>query len=184
MARLILVKHGQTNWSKENRVQGALDIPLNSEGKKEAEGISRELSKFKIDAMYSGPASCSFATAHEIAIPHKLKVKKIDALKELNHGVWQGLRINDIKKRYKKQFNIWKASPASGRPPKGESISVAYDRAVSAMHKIIDKHKDENICVVSGEVTLSLIKCYLKNIDVEKIWKLIPQKTWWEIFEL
>lgn len=184
MTHLILVRHGQTEWDKQNRIQGALDIPLNEGGKKEAEGISHELSRFKINQLYSSPASCSFSTACEIAIPHKLKVKKIDELSELNLGVWQGLLVKDVKKRYKKQYNIWKTSPTSGRPPKGESMRDGYDRAVSAMHKIIDKHKRENICIVSHDIILSALKCYLKNVELEKLWEFIQKKIWWEVFEL
>ncbi|UCD54921.1 MAG: histidine phosphatase family protein [Candidatus Omnitrophota bacterium] len=183
MVRLILVRHGETNWNKQKRVQGALDIPLNREGGEEARRISSELSKFKIDVVYSSPVSCSCSTAHEIATTRSLKVIKIDELNEVNHGIWQGLLLKDIKKRYKKQYNTWKAYPTSVRPPKGESIRVAYDRAVSAMHKIVDKHKDESICIVSGGIILSIIKCYLRNIDPEGVWKFIPGEPW-EVFEL
>ncbi|MEE9499937.1 MAG: histidine phosphatase family protein [Candidatus Omnitrophota bacterium] len=183
MAQLILVRHGETDWNKQKRVQGALDIPLNCEGGEEARRISNELSGFKIDAVYSSPVSCSCSTAHEIATTHSLKVKKIYELNELNHGVWQGLLLKDIKKRYKKQYNTWKSFPTSVRPPKGESVRVAYDRAVSAMHKIVDRHKNESICIVSGDIILSIIKCYLKNIDLERVWKFTPGEPW-EVFEL
>jgi len=183
MAELILVRHGQTDWNKQNRVQGTLDIPLNGEGEDEAKRISGELSGFKIDAVYSSPASRSFCTACEIATTHNLKAKKISALKELNQGVWQGLLLKDIKKRYKRQYSIWKSSPTCGRPPNGESMRDACDRAVSAVHKIVDRHKDESVCVVSGDIVLSIIKCYLKNIELERVWKLIPGKTW-EVFQL
>ncbi len=184
MTQLILVRHGQTNWDKENRLQGTLDIPLNADGTKEAQKISCELLKFKIHAVYSGSASCSFSTACEIAAPHKLKVKKTEGFNEVNYGVWQGLLIKDIKKRYKKQYGNWKASPVSGGPPNGESVRDAYDRTISAMHKIVDKHKGENICVVSGDMTLSIIRCYLKNADIKEIRKFTPEKIWWETFRL
>lgn len=184
MAQLILVRHGETDWDKDNRVRGALDIPLNAEGTKEACRISAELSPLEIHVVYSSPASCSFSTACEIAAPHKLKVKKTDELIEVNHGVWQGLLVEEIKKRYKKQYHCWRTSPASGRPPKGESIREAYDRTISAMHKIIDKHKNENVCIVSGDTTLSIIRCCLKNADLKEIWSFIPGKIWWEVFQL
>ncbi len=184
MTQLILVRHGQTKWDKENRVQGALDIPLDADGTKEAQKISGELLKFKIHAVYSSAASCSFSTACEIAAPHKVKVKKADEFNEVNHGVWQGLLVKDVKKRYKKQYNSWKTSPASGRPPKGESVRDAFDRAISAMHKIVDKHKNENTCIVSGDMTLSIIKCYLTNSDIKEIRKFTPEKIWWEVFQL
>ena len=52
------------------------------------------------------------------------------------------------------------------------------------MHKIVDKHKGESICLVSGNMILALIKCYLLNLDPDKIWEFIPKKTWWEAFEI
>ena len=184
MAKLILVRHGQTDWKKQNRVQGSLDIPLNNEGTEEAKALASELSKQKIDAIYSSPSSCCFSTACEIATPHKLKVKKINELSELNQGVWQGLLLSSIKKRYKKQYSIWKTTPTAGRPPNGESLRDACDRTISLMHKIVDKHKDESICFVSGEMVLSIIKCYLKNLDLDKMWQFTSEKTRWEAFQL
>jgi len=184
MGQLILVRHGQTNWDVESRVQGVLDIPLNADGTKEAQNISGELSKSKIHAVYSAPASCCFATACEIAFPHKVKVKKVDEFNEVNDGVWQGLLVKDVKKRYKKQYSSWKTSPVSGRPPGGESIREAYDRVIRAVHKIVDKHRDENICIVSGDMTLSIIKCHFKNLNIEEIRKFAPKKIWWETLEL
>ena len=184
MAKLILVRHGETDWNKQNRVQGTLDIPLNNTGKEEAQRISGELSKFKIDTICSRSASCGFSTACEIAIPHKLKVRKMDEFNELNHGVWQGLLLKHVKKRYKKQYNMWKASPSSCRPPKGESIRDASDRAVSAIRKIIDKHEGKNICIVSHDMILSIIKCYFKNAALEKMREFVSGKASWEEIEL
>jgi len=184
MTKLILVKYCQTCWNKENRLQGAVNIPLNSEGIKEARKISDELRGFDIEGLYSGSTLCSVSTANEIAKPRKVKVKKISELNELNHGVWQGLYMKDIKKRYKKQYSIWKTSPVSGCLPQGETMSKAYDRAVSAVHKIIDRHKGEDVCIVSGSVILSLIKCNFRNIDLTNIWKAALDKKTWEAIDL
>ena len=184
MAKIILVRHGETDWDKEKRVRGTIDIPLNNEGKKEARDVSRLLEGFDINAVYSSPSTCCVSTALEIAAPHKLRVKKVRELKELYHGVWEGLRIEDIKKRYKKQYSAWKNSPINSAPPKGESISELYDRAVSAMHKMLDKHQGGNVCMVSGDMILNVMKCHLKNIEVDKIWKFSSDKTWWEAIEL
>ena len=184
MAKLILVRHGQTNWDKEKRVQGTLDIPLNNEGEKDAQKLAAELSKLKIDTLYSSPAACSLSTANEIASCRKLKVKKRKEFSELNHGVWRGLLVKDVKKRYKKQYNAWKSSPTSVTPPNGESTKDACDRTISAVRKLTDKHKGENICIVSHDIALSLIKCYFKSMDVEKMWEFIPGKTRWESIEI
>ena len=79
---------------------------------------------------------------------------------------------------------MWKTTPTASRPPNGESVGEAYDRTISLMHKIVDKHKEESICFVSGEIAISIIKCYLKNLDLDKIWKFASEKTQWEVFEL
>ncbi|MFH1380626.1 MAG: histidine phosphatase family protein [Candidatus Omnitrophota bacterium] len=184
MAKLILVKYCKTCWNKENRLQGAVDIPLNDEGVEEARKISEELSQFDISALYSGSAPCSVSTANEIAAPHKVKVKEVSELNELNYGLWQGLYMKDIKKRYKRQYSIWKTSPVSGCPPQGEAIGKAYDRAVSAVHKIIDHHKAKDVCIVSGSLILSLIKCNLRNIDLGDVWNVTLDKNFWEAIEI
>jgi len=184
MTKIILVKHAQTDWEKQNRIQGSLDIPLNFEGKEEARKISEELSGVKLDAVYCSPSSCSRETAEEIAGPRKLKVRKKDVLKELNYNSWEGLLLDEIKKRYAKQYKLWKSSPASGPPGHGESLHQAYDRVVSALHKIADRHKGGNVCLVSHEITIALIKCYLKNIELERLWEIAKPDKKWEEFEL
>ncbi|MCQ9206406.1 MAG: histidine phosphatase family protein [Omnitrophica bacterium] len=183
MTKLILVRHGGTDWERKKRIRGAVDIPLDNEGTIEAQKISGELAKTKIDAIYSSCASCSFSTASEIAKSRNLKVKKIRELKELDLGLWQGLCVTDVKKRYRKQYAAWRNSPTSVQPPKGESAKDAFDRTISALHKIVDRHKDGNVCVVSGSMTLSIMKCYLKNVNIETIWKSLPEQTWWEKLE-
>jgi len=181
---VILIRHGQTDWTKLNRIQGNLDIPLNHEGQKEAEKFAKELSRFDIKAIYSSSASCSYATAQEVAGNRELKVKKMPEFNALNQSVWQGLLLKDVKKRYKKQYNLWHISPDSGKPPRGESICEACDRAVSAFHKVVDKHKNENICIVSHDIIFSILKCYINNVPLEKVWNHMPKKARWEIFEI
>lgn len=184
MTKIVLVRHGETDWCKQKRIRGSIDIPLNEDGAKEARKIAAKLSKLNIKAVYSSNAACSLSTAREIAALHKTKVRKISELGELNLGNWQGLLLAEVKKRFKKQYNTWKSSPASSHPPGGESTKSAYDRTISAMHKLIDRHAGEDICIVSGSITLSMIKSHLKNTNLEKMWESIPAKAWWEVLEL
>ncbi len=184
MAKLILVRHGQTDWDVQRRFQGTLDIPLNHEGQKEAQELSEKLNGTNISAVYAGTKACALSTAREIAAPRNIKVRKLEELNELNYGMWQGLRVEDVKKRYKKHYGAWKTEPISARPPKGESLTEAYDRAVSALHKILDKNKDENVCIVSHDIICSLIKCHLKCVDPNGMWDFIPRKIEMESFEI
>ncbi len=183
MHRLILVLHGRTDWDKMNRIQGSVDVPLSEEGKTDAERIASDLAKVRIDAIYSSFLSRSYETANAIAKVHNLKPKKIKELNEINQGVWQGLCLGDIKKRYKKQYTLWKSSPISAKPPQGESMKEAYDRAVNAVQKILEKHSGSTVCIVSHEIVTTLIKCHFKNENLEDIWKIMPKTGSWEMID-
>jgi len=184
MTKLILVRHGETEWDRQKRVQGALDIPLNACGKEQAINVADALSKLKIDDIYSSPVSCSLTTAGEIAKHHELKVKQVQQLREPDQGMWQGLLERDVKKRYRRQYSVWKSEPVLCKPPCGEFMREAYDRAVSAFHKIVDKHKGENICLVSGGVIGSIIKSYLKNNDLKDACRSASKENQWEVFDI
>ena len=87
MTRLIIVRHGQTDWNNVNRIQGEVDVPLNSEGLKEAKCLASQLSSEKIDVVFSSELSRSYVTAEEVARHHKLKVKRvISVLRNLIYG--------------------------------------------------------------------------------------------------
>ncbi|NQT22396.1 MAG: histidine phosphatase family protein [Candidatus Omnitrophica bacterium] len=184
MTTLILVRHGKTDWNKSNRIQGTTDIPLNEEGRHDAMRIADELTEFKIKAVYSSCLLRSSETAKIIAEKHKLSPKKMKDLNELHQGLWQGLCVSDVKKRYKKQFSTWKSSPILAKPPKGESMKDAYKRTIIVTKKILGKYKGKVVCLVTHEIIISLIKCYLIKGDPTDIWSMVPTIGSWELIEL
>lgn len=184
MTRLILVRHGQTDWSNIKRIQGEVDIPLNTDGLREAKTIASELSSERIDAIFSSQLSRCYTTAEEIARHHRLKVKKLKELNELNQGLWQGLLLTEVKKRYKKQYNLWKQDPTLVQPPKGESIKDAYDRVITLTQKLIDKYPKNTLCIVSHEIITGLIKCHFKGLDLKDMWNHTLKKATQETLEV
>jgi len=184
MMRIILVRHGKTDWSNIDRIQGEVDIPLNDEGLEQAKGIASKLSGEKIEAIFSSQLARSYITAEKIAMHHKLKVKKVKELNEVNQGLWQGLLLSAVKKRYKRQYSLWKQDPTLVQPPKGESIKDAYDRVITLVQKLIDKYYDGTICIVSHEIITGLIKCHFKSFDLKDMWTHALNKAMYEIIEI
>jgi probable phosphoglycerate mutase len=186
--RLILVMPGVTDWSAAGRIQGQLDIPLNAEGKKQIQLIVSSLARLKgvksIDALYSSRLSRSVETAESIADVFKLRLNKMREFNELNCGLWQGLLEKQAKKRYRKLYHIWKASPLLSAPPKGEPLADAYDRVASAAKKAVEKFRGQAVCVVSHEIAGALIKCYYKKIGPENLWAHIPKNGSVEVIEI
>ncbi|MBM3132085.1 MAG: histidine phosphatase family protein, partial [Chloroflexi bacterium] len=107
LMRLILVRHGQTDWNREYRVQGQADPPLNESGKAQAEAIARALKDEPVEAIYSSPLSRAFETARAIDESHHIGIARIDALKELNVGDLDGIPYPDIKSRSPDFFRVW-----------------------------------------------------------------------------
>jgi len=188
MTHLILVRHGKTDWNKDGRVQGQLDIPLNSEGKEQIQAIISGLANLKgikrIDALYSSRLSRSVETASGIGRVYGLKIGKLGELNELNQGVWQGLLEKQIKVRHKKLYSIWKTKPSSTKPPKGEAMAEAYTRVMSAVKKLVKRHTGKTVCIVTHEIVSAIIKCYYKKIEVDKIWENIPKNATLEMLEI
>jgi len=184
MTRLILVCHGQTDWEQANRIQGEVDIPLNVQGRRQAKALAGQLRKMKADAIYSSALSRSYDTAVEIAKPHRLKVKSLNSLNEVNQGLWQGMLVEDAKKKHRKLYSKWESNPLNSKPPKGEGIKEAYDRVITEVGKLLARHKDETICIVSHKPINTLIKCHFLGLDLNKIWELSPMPGTWEILEV
>lgn len=182
MTHLILITHGQTDWSKENRIQGNLEIPLNEQGRKESIQIAKSLN-IPIDVIYTSQLSRAYQTADIITkrLGIKKKSKRLKELNEINQGLWQGLPVEQIRKRYKKIFTKWKNYPTSVKPPQGESLAQVYDRVITTVQKIADKYPSQNICLVTHKIVTALIKIHYLNLDMDKIWEILPEPASWEI---
>jgi len=100
MTRIILVRHGQTEWNRIERFRGRADVPLNGTGIAQAEATGRRLARLaKPAAVYSSPLSRAVVTAGKIARPHGLSVQATDGLIDIDYGKWQGLTPRQVEER-------------------------------------------------------------------------------------
>jgi len=184
MTRLILVRDGLTDWNAASRVQGSIDVPLNKDGLRQAKKLAMELANIDIDAVYSSAMARSSEVAKEIAAVKKLKPKKLKALNDLGQGLWQGLIIEDIKKRYPKQYAAWQESPLSVTPPEGEGVADAEKRVSAAVDKIAERHKGGNVCIVSHRIIKAIIKCHYLKMNANEIPVMLKKDPDWEEMEI
>ena len=184
MTKLILVRHGETDWNQVNRIQGWLDIPLNTQGIKQAERLADELSRVEINAIYSSPLSRSLQTATIVAGKHALEVLESADLREINQGEWQGLLVSEAREKYKDLYTRWLNEPFSVRPPHGETLEEVSRRVETACLNIVDSHPGETVCLVTHKVTAALIKCHYQNLDYNRLWTLLPDNATWEVLNV
>jgi broad specificity phosphatase PhoE len=177
MCKVVLIRPGATIYDEQNRVQGVLDIPLSERGRSEvarmAQRLAGSLNGSTLTALYCGPCENVIRTAEIVGKTLGLRAKRIDEFRNLDQGLWQGLQIDEIKRRNTKVFRQWIDDPETICPPQGETMEDAMDRIKSAFKPILRRHQDEAIGIVVGEPLTRMMACYLKcepRVQLEEQW--------------
>jgi 2,3-bisphosphoglycerate-dependent phosphoglycerate mutase len=174
MAQLILLRHLESQWNKENRFTGWTDVSLSEEGVKNAEKVAEKISGFTINKVYTSPLIRNKNTVSLIL--EKLDKKYLpvfidEALDERNYGDLQGFNKDEIKVKYgEEQVRLWRRSWEYS-PPGGESLKDVYNRVVPFYENNIqnDLEENTNVLVVASHNSLRALVKYLEKISNEDI---------------
>ena len=153
---IYLIRHGETDWNVERKIQGQTDIPLNSNGKQQAEEAANEIANLKIDRIISSDLSRAKETAEIINKKVGAKITIDKRLREVNYGNYEGAQFD---KFTDEQWEIFNKTPEK---IKGESRKQVYDRVKSLIDEIKD---DENVLVVTHGGSLRMMLYYANNKD-------------------
>ncbi len=164
--KLILIRHGETLWNKEGRVQGTSDIELSDIGTSQAGLLASSLKNQHIEAIYSSPLKRALQTAQIINEFHSLQINTYKELMEMDQGIFEGLSFKELMNDKKDFLKKWIADPAGVKMPKGESLTELQDRAWRIMEHIISQGK--NALVVSHNFTIAAILCRLRDISLSQ----------------
>lgn len=185
MLKVLLIRTGATEYDSQGRVQGTLDVPLSEDGKQQVEMVAEELSDNSIDALYAGPCRATKQSADLLAQQLQLKAKTVDDLSNLNHGLWQGMLIEDVKSKQPKVYRQWQEHPENVCPPEGESLQVVRERLQQALTKIAKKQKSGVIAIVVPEPVTSVMRNVLRDDDLGDLWHAdCNQLPSWELIEM
>ncbi len=163
MTQVVLIRPGATIYDEQDRVQGILDIPLSERGKAEVALLTERLRGIALAALYCGPSESVTRTAEAVGRSLGLRPKRIEELRNLDQGLWQGLQLDEIKRRNMKLFRQWLDDPRTICPPCGETVESALDRVRGALKPLIRRHRDEVLGLVVGEPIAQLIAGYLRR---------------------
>ena len=147
MTTILLARHGETDWNRDNRFQGHADPPLNEKGRAQAADLSAALAGEQFAAIYSSPLHRALETAKIVAAPHGLEPVSVDGLREVDVGSWQGLTRAEIEQRYPEQFTRW-LDHGPGWDD-GESYDEMGRRAVAALLGLARAHDGSRILAVT-----------------------------------
>lgn len=169
MTKLYLVRHGQTLWNLEGRLQGWKDSGLTDHGINQAKKAKKALENIPFDAVYSSDRGRTLQTATIITGDEK-KIRKSSGLREMSFGEWEGQLIEDVKGQYSE--NYWALFNAADKYTSigGEDYEGLKDRVVPEVNKIIEQNSGDNILIVSHALTIKTILSHFENRSLATFW--------------
>jgi broad specificity phosphatase PhoE len=121
MTQVVLIRPGATLYDEQHRVQGVLDVPLSDRGRAEVQRLAEKLAGLELAALYCGPGESVLRTADVVGKSLGLRPKRVEELRNLDQGLWQGLQIEEIKRRNFKVYRQWIDDPLTVCPPPGRA---------------------------------------------------------------
>jgi probable phosphoglycerate mutase len=160
MSRYV-VRPGETDYDVQDRLQGALNIPLNERGQAQVEDMVAALRGSELDVIYASPTEPALSTARRLAEELNLPLKVLDRLANLDLGLWQGLSRAEIRQKQPRVFRHWEDSPESVCPPQGEDCAEVISRVQRALAKL--NRRGGSYAIVASEPLATLVTSVLKG---------------------
>lgn len=177
MTTILLTRHGQTEWNREERYRGQIDMALNATGERQAEALAERLAAFPITAIYTGPLLRALRTGEICAARLGLKAKPLPGLLDLNYGEWQGLTPAEAAARDPEMYQRWLAAPGTVHFPGGESVVILQQRAIGALEEVIARHAGETVVLVGHLGVNKALLCGMLGLDLNRHYWMLRQDT-------
>ena len=173
-ARVLLVRHGETDWNRQGRFQGQIDIPLNSNGWSQARAAGAFLATTRIDRAYSSSMARPRQTAEAILAAHPgVPLTTLRGLVEIGHGLWEGCLESEIAEGWPQLLADWKRAPEIVQMPEGETIQQVWERAMDTWGRIVASlAPGETALVVAHDAVNKAILCALLGLGPGDIWAI------------
>ena len=164
--RLIIIRHGETEWNLEGRIQGHLDSPLTESGRAQAEAIAGRLCEVEVKALYSSDLGRAYATAQIVSDKTGQDIIIDKRLRELNLGKFEGLTEEEVRKRFPEEYRYLKNAAPDYIYPEGESKRQFSLRVISCLEELMGKHLGDQIVVITHGGALSRLIRYTLGMPV------------------
>ncbi len=174
VTRIVAVRHGETAWNADSRIQGYIDIPLNDTGRWQARRLADALAYEALDVIYASDLSRAFETAQAVARVQGRPVNVEPLLRERHFGAFQGRVFKDIEQQLPEQAERWRKRDPDFSPEGGESLRVFYERCVGAAERLAAAHPGQTLALVAhGGVMDCLYRAALRiDLQAPRSWQL------------
>lgn len=173
--KLILARHGETDWNVAKKIQGVTDTDLNENGLRQARELAAAVlaGNLGITAIYSSHLKRAAQTAAYVAEALDLPYHTMEALQELNFGKWEGNSWPEVKERYPEEYGVWYTNRRYTPAPEGESYQQMLERVIPALQEIVRREKG-NALVVIHSAEIVALQAALHNTSFQTMAKDYP----------
>jgi broad specificity phosphatase PhoE len=173
MTRIILIRHGQTEWNRQDLIRGQVDVPLDDTGLAQAAATAARIAaEWQPAALYSSPLRRAVQTAQLIADRLGLEVRTVSGFNDMNFGQWQGLSYSEVRQRWPEVSQAWLTAPQTVTFPNGESLGRVRQRGVSALQQVIEQHPNQDAVIVGHTVLNRVLLCAVLGLDDSHHWRI------------
>lgn len=168
--RLIIVRHGESEWNRIGRYQGQQDAPLSELGMQQAQALAERLRNEPIDFIFSSPLQRAAKTAEAIARHHPtVPFEHSSAIMEINHGDWEGLMADEVIARYNAGLQEWRAHPTRSQMPGGESFTNILKRVLDFKEQLFERYRGKNVLISTHDVVVKILVADALGMNMDRI---------------
>jgi probable phosphoglycerate mutase len=172
--RILAIRHGETSWNVESRVQGQLDIELNDTGRWQAERLAAALDDEPIAAIYASDLQRALDTARTLATRRGLSLQAERGRRERGFGEFEGLTFRDVESRWPEQAGRWRHRDPGFGPQGGETLADFYARCIGTVTRLASTHHGQLIALVAHGGVLDCMYRAAAGVELQapRTWQL------------
>jgi broad specificity phosphatase PhoE len=173
---LIVIRSGATDFELQGRIRGAVDIPLCSAGVAEAEHTATLLAGSSAIALYTSDEICTVETGRIVGEAIGLRPRVVPHLHNLDQGLWQGMLVEEIRRKQPRLYRQWQDNPWAIAPPEGELLEEACERVEAALEKLLRRHPHGCVAVVVPEPLDRIVRWIVAGESMGDLWDRDPHR--------
>lgn len=180
---VLLIRPGSTEFDEQGRIKGSLDMPMSDKGHRQVELICDDISDFRPSVIYTAPCESAMQTAQMLAQKAGSKVKTVDAFRNVDHGLWHGKLLDELRRNHPKLYKRGQEMPEDICPPGGESLYNAKLRIEKAINKVIKKSGSQLVAFVIPDPMAQIVHHILSGQPWSKLWDAETDTADWQLIE-
>jgi broad specificity phosphatase PhoE len=169
---LIVIRSGATDYDRQGRIRGTLDIPLCDEGRADAARAAELLAAAAPDALYMSGSACAIETSRIVGAACGLRPQRLANLHNLDQGLWQGMLVDEIRRKQPRLHRQWQDNPWAVAPPEGELLEEACERVETALEKLVRRHPSGRVAVVVPQPHDRIVRWLVSGESMGDLWHI------------